>query len=157
VFKRREKPLTELTDLQRRVLARMVNTEELWSIGNLTWTFKAYGLPHDRRKCARLSRVKVANDPALAELRSALALADVGFLDEARKGIRKALKLDPAVFERAAAPEECWLLCAKAFAESDPERAVEAYRRATSIKPGVARRIDPTWRLADLLKEKGAR
>ena len=56
-----------------------------------------------------------------------------------------------AVFERAPAPDECWLLCAKVFAESDPERALAAYRRATSINPGVAHRVNPAWRLADLL------
>ena len=50
-FSRRDQPLTELTDLQKQVLARMVNTEELWSIGNLTWTFKAYGLAQSRKMC----------------------------------------------------------------------------------------------------------
>jgi tetratricopeptide (TPR) repeat protein len=156
-FTRQDEPLTELTDLQRQVLARMVNTEELWSIGNLLWTFKAYGLPHDRGKCAQLAGVKVTDDEALKSLRSGLAFAEIGFLDKGREGILKALELDPAVFERAPAPEECWLLCAKAFAESDPERAIAAYRRATSINPGVAHRVNPTWRLADLLKEHGVR
>jgi len=47
------------------------------------------------------------------------------------------------------------LLCAKAFAESDPVRAMAAYRRATSINPGVAHRLKPTWGLADLLEENG--
>jgi hypothetical protein len=154
-FPRRDQALTELTDLQRQVLARLVNTEELWSIGNLMWTFKAYGLPHDREKCAKLAGVKVANDEALSELRSALAFADIGFLEKAREGILKALEADAAVFERAPAPEECWMLCAKAFAESDPERAIAAYQRATSINPGVTHRVNPTWRLADLLNENG--
>jgi tetratricopeptide (TPR) repeat protein len=101
--------------------------------------------------------VKVTDDEALKSLRSGLAFAEIGFLDKGREGILKALELDPAVFERAPAPEECWLLCAKAFAESDPERAIAAYRRATSINPGVAHRVNPTWRLADLLKEHGVR
>jgi hypothetical protein len=154
-FPRRDEALTELTDLQRQVLVRMVNNEELWSIGNLMWTFQACGLPHDREKCASLIGVKVAKDDALAELRSALTFADIGFLEKAREGILKALEADPAVFERAPAPDECWLLCAKAFAESDPERAVAAYRCAIAINPGVAHRVNPTWRLADLLKENG--
>jgi hypothetical protein len=154
-FKPRNKPLGKLTGLQRQVLVRMVNTEELWSIGNLMWTFKAYGLPHDRHQCAKLAGVKVADDKALAELRAALAFAQIGFLEKARTGIRKALKLDPAVFERAAGPEECWLLCAKAFAETDPKRAIVAFQSAVSINPAVAHRVDPTWKLADLLKEKG--
>jgi hypothetical protein len=152
-FQQRKKRLTTLTDLQRQVLIRMVNTEELWSIGNLMWTFEAYGLPHDRARCARLAHVKVANDPALAELRPALALADIGFLEEARKGIRKALRLDPAVFERAPAPEECWLLCAKAFAETDRKRSLAAFQRAIAIKPTMAQRVEPTWRLAEVLAE----
>jgi hypothetical protein len=57
--------------------------------------------------------------------------------------------------ERAPTPEECWLLYAKAFAETDADRAVAAYRRATSINRSIGRRVDPTWRLADVLKEQG--
>jgi hypothetical protein len=154
-FPRRHDAVTELTALQREVLARMVNTEELWSIGNLMWTFQAYGLPWDREKCAQLVGVKVADDEALKTLSLGLAFADIGFLDKGREGILEALALDPAVFERAPAPEECWLLCAKAFAESDPERALAAYRRATALNPATAHRVNPTWRLADLLKEHG--
>jgi HEAT repeat protein len=154
-FPRRDEPLTELTDLQREVLGRMVNTDELWSIGNLYGTFKAYGLPRDRDECAALIGARVADDEALAKLRGALAFADMGFLEKARDKILKALEADPIVFERATVPEECWLLCAKAFAETDPERAIAAYRRAISINPGMARRINPTWRLADLLEEQG--
>jgi hypothetical protein len=154
-FPRQNEAVTELNALQRQVLARMVNTEELWSIGNLMWTFQAYGLPCDRDKCGRLVGVKVADNEALKSLRSGLAFADIGFLDKGREGILKALELDPAVLERAPGPDECWLLCAKAFAETDSERALAAYRRATSINPGMAHRVNPTWRLADLLKEHG--
>jgi hypothetical protein len=63
--------------------------------------------------------------------------------------------LDPAVFEFAPGPDESWLLCAKAFAETDPERALAAYRNALSINPGIAHRVNPTWSLADLLREHG--
>ena len=155
IFPRQNEAVAELNTLQRQVLARMVNTEELWSIGNLMWTFQAYGLPCDREKCAQLVGVRVADDEALKSLRSGLAFADIGFLDKGREGILKALDLDPAVFERAPGPDECWLLCAKAFAEADPERALAAFRRAISINPGMAHRVNPTWRLADLLKEHG--
>ncbi len=154
-FPRGDQAVTELTALQRQVLARMVNTEELWSIGNLMWTFQAFGLPWHREKCAQLVGVKVADDEALKSLRSGLAFADIGFLDKGREGILEALKLDPVVFERAPAPDECWLLCAKAFAESDPDRAIAAYQHATAINPGAAHRVNRTWRLADLLKERG--
>jgi tetratricopeptide (TPR) repeat protein len=154
-FPERTDPITEPTILQRQVLARMVNTEELWSIGNLIWSFEARGLPQDRQKCAQLIGVKVADDEALEALRSGLAFADIGFLDKGREGIQKALELDPAVFERAPSPDECWLLCAKTFADTDPDRAMAAFRRATSINPRIVNRVDPTWRLADLLKEKG--
>src|SRR5262249_2949095 len=106
-------------------------------------------------KCAELAGVKVADDEALKSLRSGLAFADIGFLDKGREGILEALKLDPAVFERAPAPDECWLLCAKAFAESEPERALAAYGRAVSMNPAMAHRVNPTWRLAELLKEHG--
>jgi len=154
-FPARKEPVTELTDLQKRVLTRMVNTEELWSIGNLSGDFRACGLPQDRGKCARLAGVKVANDEALAALRSGLAFADIGFLEKGRDGILRALALDPAVIERAPAPDESWLLSAKAFAESDPERAIQAFRNACTINPGMAGRVNPTWCLADLLKKNG--
>jgi hypothetical protein len=154
-FSRRDEALTELTVLQRQVLARMLKTEELWSIGNLLWMFNSYGLPHDREKCAQLVGVRVADDEALKALLSGLAFADIGFLDKGREGILRALELDPAVFERAPAPDACWLLCAKAFAESDPERAITAYRRATVINRGVAHRVNPSWLLSDLLKDYG--
>lgn len=154
-FPRRDEAITELTHLQKHILSRLVNTEELWSIGNLRWTFQKYGLPHDREKCANLVGVLVATDEALTKLRLALAFADIDFLEEAREGIFKALETDPAVFERAPAPDECWLLYAKTFAESDPARAISAFRRASSINPDVAHRINPAWRLADLLKENG--
>jgi len=93
------------------------------------------------------SRSKRAPD---LSLRSGLALADIGFLEMGREGILKALELDPAVFERAPRADECWLLCAKAF-------AVAAFQRATSINPRMALRVNPAWRLADLLKEQGVR
>jgi len=154
-FATRAEPVTELNALQKQVLARMVNTDELWSIGNLTWTFQAYGLPSDREQCAGLVGVQVADDEALTALRSALAFADIGFLDKARAGILEALRRDPAVFSRSPGADECWLLCAKAFAETDPERALAAYRHATLITPGMRQRVNPTWRLSDLLKEHG--
>jgi hypothetical protein len=155
-FTARKEPVTDLTDFQTQVLTRMVNTEELWSVGNLSWTFKAYGLPQDREKCAQLVSVKIADDEALKSLRSGLAFAHIGFLDKGREGILRALEIDPAVFERAPAPDESWLLYAKAFAESDPERALQAYRNACAINPTMAGRVEPTWRLADLLKDDSA-
>jgi hypothetical protein len=154
-FSKRDERLTHLSDLQRHVLIRMVNTEELWSIGNLLGVFEAYGLPHAREACAALLGVKVADDAALKELRSGLAFADMGFLEKGREGILKALELDPAVFERSPEPGECWLLCAKAFAESDPDRAKAAYLHAIAINPALAHRVSPAWCLADLLKADG--
>jgi HEAT repeat protein len=155
-FPPREEPVTELTDLQRYVLGRMVDAEEFWNIANLSWAFRAHGLPQDRRKCVELLGVRVAEDEALAELRSGLMFSGMGFLEKGRDGIAKALAIDPSVFERATAPDECWLLCAKAFAESDPERALAAYRHAISINQGIADKVQVTWRLADLLAERGA-
>jgi hypothetical protein len=154
-FPTREEPVTELTDLQRYVLGRMVNAEELWNIGNLFWAFSAHGLPKDRKKCAELVGVRVAEDRALAELRSGVMFSSMGFLEKGRHGIDQALSLDPAVFERATAPDECWLLCAKAFAETEPERALAAYRHAISINPTSAAKVQVTWKLADLLAERG--
>jgi tetratricopeptide (TPR) repeat protein len=152
-FPEREHPVEELTDSQRYVLSRMVDNSELWNIGNLHWAFKAHGLPSDRKECARLLGVRVADDEALAELRSALMFSRMGFLEKGRAGIEKALALDPAVFERVAAPDECWLLCGKAFAETDPDRALAAYRHAITINPAIARQVEITWRLAALLGE----
>jgi tetratricopeptide (TPR) repeat protein len=143
------------TDLQRQVVVRMVNTEELWSIGNLLWTFQAYGLPHDRENCAQLAGVKVTSDEALKALSTGVIFAEMNFLEKAREHILQALELDPIVLERAPAPDECWLFCAKAFAETDPERAIAAFQRAASLNPASAYRVNPAWRLADLLKERG--
>ena len=42
-----------------------------------------------------------------------------------------------------------------AFAPTDPERAFAAYQRAISIYPWVGNQVEPNWRLADLLKERG--
>ncbi len=156
VLPTREEPVKDLTDLQRYVLGRLVNAEELWNIGNLSWSFCAHGLPQDRKKCAELVGVHVAEDKALAELRSGLMFSSIGFLEKGRDGIDKALALDPAVFERATAPDECWLLCAKAFAETDPERALAAYRHAISFNAASASKVQVTWKLADLLDEQGA-
>ena len=52
------------------------------------------------------------------------------------------------------AREECWLYCAKAYAESDAERALAAYHRATAIDPAKAHRVDPAWKLFQLLAER---
>ncbi len=146
-----------LTDLQRDVLARLVDVEEHWSIGNLHWVFESRGLPSNRKACARLVGVKVARDEALDDLRFALAHAEMGtgFFGKAREGILKALEADPAVFERAPASAESWLLCARAFAETEPDRALDAFRRAVAIDPAVANRIERTGPLMDLLKKEG--
>lgn len=152
-FPERAEPVTELDDRQRYVLGRIVDNSELWNIGNLFWVFDAHGLQKDRDECAKLLGVRVAEDEALAELRSGVMFADMGFLKKGREGIEKALALDPAVFERAAAPDECWLFCAKAFAETDPERAMASYRNAVAINPASAGKVQLTWKLADLLGE----
>lgn len=154
-FPPRHIPVTELTDVQRQVLTRMVNTEELWSIGNLYGAFASHGLEKDREKCAGLVGARVATDEALSELRSALYFSDMGFLEKARDGILKALDLDPSVIERAPAPDETWLLLAKAFADSDPVRALSAYHNALAHNPEITHRIQPTWPLADLLHKHG--
>jgi hypothetical protein len=133
----------------------MLNTQELWSVGNLYKTFKAYGLSRDREKCAALAGVKVATDEALRELSTGIVFAEIGSLEKAREWISRAVANDPTVFEHAPGPEECWLFCARAFAETDPERAIAAFGRATSINPGIARRVDPTWRLAELVQPRG--
>ncbi len=150
-FEQREEPLTEFNEPQRRVLLGLLSAQELWSIGNQHWTFQSYGLPHDRGVCARLLGVQVTTDEALSELSIAVTYAEMGFLEEARKGIDKAVELDPAVFARVPKPEECWLYCAKAYAETDPERAVKAYGNAVSIDRNIGNRIVVTWKLSELL------
>lgn len=153
-FPPRKEPLAEPTELQRYVLSRMIDTEEFWSIGNLSWTFETYGLPKDRSQCAELIGARVADDPALEALRGGLAFSEMGFLEEARRRIRKALELDPTAVERSPAPEEASFLYAKAFAETEPKKAFAAYRRAIHINPSIAHKIDPRWRLAELVEER---
>jgi hypothetical protein len=105
-FPRRREAATELTALQRQVLARMVNTEELWSIGNLLWTFQEYGLPCDREKCASLVGVRVAANytldvPTLERLAPDLivtqALCDVCAVAEAEVTAACSLPTRPTV------------------------------------------------------------
>lgn len=156
-FEKRDRPLTELTEIQKLVLSQMLMTDELWSIGNLIGTFEAYGLPDGlsdkKEKCAKLVGMELTKDKALQKLRTALSYAEIDFLDKARQEIVEALKIDSTVFERVPAPEECWILCAKAFAESDPQQAITAFRRAYLINPAIEHQVDPNWYLANLLKE----
>lgn len=151
-FEQREEPLTEFNDLQRLVLMAMLNAQEMWSIVNLYWTFQSYGLPHDRENCAKLLGVQVTKDEALSELSIAVTYADMGFHDKARQGIEAALNLDPAVFARIPKPDECWLFSAKAFAETDPERAVKSYENACAINPNIGNRVGVTWTLSEVLQ-----
>ncbi len=153
-FPERRGPITELNELQRSVLTRMVETAELWGVGSLFRVLEAHGLPRERQGCAALLGVRIADDEALAELRKALAFSHIGVLDEARAGIDKALAADPAVFERATAPDECWLLCARAFAVTDPDRARAAFGHALALNPAIRHRVNPSWRLAELLDEE---
>ena len=157
-FEKRNEPLTTLTEIQKLVLSQMLMTDELWSIGNLIGTFKTYGLPDGlsdkKEKCAKLVGIEITQDKALTILRSGLDWAEMGvFMEKARESINKALEMNSKVFERSPAPEEAWLLCAKAFAESEPERSLSAFRQAYLINPAIENQISPDWYLADLLKE----
>ena len=156
-FERRKTLLTELTDIQKLVLSQMVMTDELWSIGNLIGVFSTYGLPDGlpdkREKCAKLLGIKLTPDNALTELRSGLMFAEMNFLPQARASILKAIEIDSTVFVRSPTPEVAWLLCAKAFAEIDPKRALTAYRNAYLINPAIASKIKSNWYLANLLEQ----
>ncbi|MEM7759934.1 MAG: hypothetical protein AAF298_17665, partial [Cyanobacteria bacterium P01_A01_bin.40] len=138
-FEKRNRPLTELTDIQNLVLSQMLMTDELWSIGNLIGVFESYGLPDGlsdkKERCAKLVGIELTPDNALTELRSGLVFAEMNFLPQARESILKAIEMDAAVFERVPTPAEGWLLYAKAFAECDPQQAVRAFRRAYLINP----------------------
>jgi tetratricopeptide (TPR) repeat protein len=153
-FDPRNEQLSEVSEEQRRILICLVDCQELWSIGNLYSHFRYYGLPHDRQKCAELAGVKFAHDKALAAMSIGALFSKMGFHEKARENIEEALQLDPLIFERTPSPEECWLYCAKAYAESDAERALVAYHRATAIDPATAHRVDPTWKLFQLLAER---
>jgi hypothetical protein len=154
-FKPRKRRLTKLTPLQKQVLSRMAHTPKVWMLGDMYWRSREYGLEWNREKCAKLARVKIAPDEPLEALKMGLAHADIGCRGLGREQIFEALELDPNVFERATVPYLSWLLCAEAFADTDPERAIDAYRRAISINPAIARRVRSTWPLAALLKERG--
>ena len=157
-FEKRNEPLIELTTIQKLVLSQMLLTDELWSIGNLIGVLKTYGLPDGladkKEKCAKLVGMKLTTDEALTELRWGLGWAEMGgFLEKAREGIDKALKIDKTVFERVPTPEEAWLLYAKAFAEVDKEKAISAYRRAYLINSSIVNLVSSDWQLANLLQE----
>lgn len=150
-FDPRNEPLTELHDAQRLVLACLVDCQELWSIANLSHDFRSHGLPHDRQMCAELAGVKFVDDKALSALSTGSLLSLMGFHQKARENIEEALRNDPLIFERTPSPDECWLYCAKAFAETNVERAKAAFDRAVAINPAVIQRVDPAWKLFRLL------
>lgn len=58
---------TALTDDQRRVLTVMAETHELWTIGNLFFVLRSYGVPTRREELAALLGVPLVRDEA-AEL-----------------------------------------------------------------------------------------
>jgi tetratricopeptide (TPR) repeat protein len=151
-----DEPLTEVSEAQRQILACLVECQDLWRIGNLSSAFRRHGLPRDREKCAALAGVKYVDDKALEAFSVGVQYAKMGFHNKAREHIEEALRQDPLIFERTPAPDECWLFCAKAYADTDFERALDAYRRAVAINPDMAHRVDPTWKLAELISERSA-
>ncbi len=144
-------PVTEMNEAQRQILVCLVDCQELWPIANLSQDFRSRGLPHDRQKCAQLAGVTFVDDKALAALSNGALFSKMGFHEKAREGIEEALRVDPRIFERTPSPDECWLYCAKAYAETDAERALEAFHRASEINPNAIRHVDPTWKLFQLL------
>jgi tetratricopeptide (TPR) repeat protein len=152
-FEPRDEPLTEVNDAQRQVLICLVACQELWSIGNLHQDFRSRGLSQDRQKCAELAGVKFVDDKAQAALSIGALYSKMGFHDKARANIEEALRYDASIFERAPSADECWLYCAKAYAETDPERAMAAFQRAVSINPAATHRVDPSWKLFRLLAD----
>ena len=157
-FEKCKEPLIELTDIQKLVLTQMLLTDELWSIGNIMGTFEAYGLPYGmgnrKEKIANFVSIELTPDEALKELCEGLSWAEMGcFLENDRNGIDRALQIDSTVFERSPSPSEAWLLCAKAFAEKDQNRALAAFRNAYLINPAIVGKVTPDWYLANLLEE----
>lgn len=156
-FEPSDVPVTKVNESQRRILVCLVNCQEAWSIANLNSAFRSRGLPGDRRKCAEIAGVKVIEDKALAALSTGTHFSKIGFHQKAREHIEEALKHDPMIFERTPSPEECWLFCAKAYAETNVQRAIEAYGRSIALNPAMADHVDPTWKLFQLLKDKQGR
>ncbi len=154
-FEPSDVPVRELSEPQRQILGCLVECQELWPIGNLFHLFPYYGLPHDRKQCAALAGVPCVDDKALKALSAGVLWSNMGFLDKGREHIEEALRCDPTVFDRTPAPDECWLMCAKAYAETDAPRALEAFRRAVAADPFAAHRVDPAWTLAWLLAQEG--
>ena len=158
-FERSETLPDPLSPAQREVLTELVANPEVWSLGNLSSTFAAYGLPSKaftaREETAALLGVRVADDRPLLDLASACHFAEMGFAKEARERIEAAVAADPAVFARAADPAACHLAAARAYAETDPDRAAAAFEAAAEIDPRAADRVrvrEPLW---GLLEERG--
>lgn len=152
-FESRTEPLPTVNDAQRRILICLVDCQEIWTIGNLFQDFRSRGLPHDRTKCAELAGVRFVDDKALASLSTGVLFSKMGFHEKAREYIEEAFRQDSLIFERTPAPDECWLYCAKAYAETDPQRALESLHRAIAINEASIHRIDPAWKLSELLND----
>lgn len=153
-FEPSDRPIREVNDIQRHILVCLVHCQELWSIANIFDDFWVRGLPPDRQRCADLVGIPFVEDKALAELGIGVTFSKMGFHEKAREHIEEAWNLDPMIFERTPAPDECWLLCAKAYAEIDAQRSIAAFRRSKAINPRISSRIDPTWKLFQLLQDE---
>ena len=62
-------------------------------------------------------------------------------------------QIDSTVLERSLTSKESWLLCAKAFAESDPRRSLLAFMQAYLISFTIINEILYGWELVSLLQE----
>lgn len=153
-FEIREDPLDTPDTLQQKALISMAQAQEIWSLRGISSVLAAYGLPSNRDQCAKLAGVTVTRDEALAQLSTAILFAEMNFLERAREGIEMALTLDPTVFARLPSPAEYWLFYAKAFAETDQDRALQAFDHARSIQASMEHKVPTNWKLANLISNR---
>ncbi|MBL9102210.1 MAG: tetratricopeptide repeat protein [Myxococcales bacterium] len=122
-----------LTDDQRRVLAVMAGTHELWTIGNLFFVLRSHGVPTRREELAALLGVPLVRDEA-AELAAQARFHRVHMHNpaEAVTLLQKAVALVPG-------DARLWHQLAQSHhAVGDLPDALAAADRALALDPGHA-------------------
>lgn len=96
-------PIDSVNEHQRQIHTCFIHSQEPWTI------------------------VSLYNDFALAALNQATHFSNMKFHEQGQESIEEELKHGSTIFECALSADEWWPNCAKACAEIDPLRAIEAF------------------------------
>jgi Flp pilus assembly protein TadD len=119
-----------LTDSNRVAVAALLANDDVWTVANNGYTFRAYGLPQSRRNLGELAGLSPGDSERGKQLlKSGVTLAQEGKLVEARANFQGALELfpeEPLVWANAA-----W--CTRSVGQ--PEQALDLVQRGSALFP----------------------